>query len=212
MLLCLGENSYTAEKTKALTLKMINMDITSTSTYKWCLMATQDLGQFDIEMTNVNVEWRGDSNNSSRAFLRCGQDANNAQIVNLTTTGCTIDVSNTTNTQGLFICAGVSGTFDLNDTDLITSGASIYTNLGSVQFDIDDDCDFNTNSGMPIAMIGDQPYSSFEKALEAANASTKDVTIKILANITLSDTIVINNTVNPSADGKSGKTPADRCL
>ena len=42
MLLRLGENKYANAPTKELTVKMLHMDITSTSTYKYCLMATQD--------------------------------------------------------------------------------------------------------------------------------------------------------------------------
>ena len=108
------------------------MNITSTSTYQWCLMGTQALGKFTVDMTNVNVEWTGDVSESQRAFLRCGKDANRPQKVNLTATGCTIDVSTTTNTKGMHICAGVSGVFELNNTGIITpEGVVAYTNNGS---------------------------------------------------------------------------------
>ena len=205
MLLCLGQDSYTEETTKALTVNMIDMDITSTSTYKWCLMSTQDLGQFDINMTNVDVDWNGDNTDTSeRAFLRCGKNADNAQTVNFTATGCTIDVSDTTKTQGMYICAGVEGTFTLNDTDIITPGAAVYTNKGSVEFAEDEDCIFTRIYKVATA---DELIATLVEGKDAkANAVAEDVIIRLLADIELTSSITINNVngKNITIDGANG--------
>ena len=170
MLLRMGEDKYDAGTERTLGVTLENMNITSTSTYKWCLMATQALGQFDIEMTNVDVDWNGDSNNTARAFLRSGKDAQNPQTVNLTATGCTVDVADTTNTQGMYICAGVSGAFDLVGTDIVipATATAKYTKSSSATATItsDADCAFTrvykvANGGeFTTALINEAPTSA----------------------------------------------------
>ena len=110
ILLCLGYN-FSEKQDRDLIVDLENMNIVSTSTYEWCLMGVQEKGEFTINMTNVNVDWNGDHTvRPARAFLRCGDGKNN-QTVNLTTTGCTINVADAAKTQGMNILAKVSGKF-----------------------------------------------------------------------------------------------------
>lgn len=57
-----------------------------------------------------------------------------------------------------------------------------------------------------VAQIGEQNFATFAAALDVANDSTEDVTIKLLADVELTNSIVINNTngKNITIDGANG--------
>lgn len=57
-----------------------------------------------------------------------------------------------------------------------------------------------------VAQIGEQGYATFAEALDVANDSTEAVTIKLLADVELTNSIVINNAnnVDITIDGTNG--------
>ena len=208
MLLRIGADGETPTEDN-LTVNLTNIDITSTGTYKYCLIGTQGPQTFNVNMTDVTVDWNGqyaDSNGNgyaSRAFARCG-GSTKGQTLNLTMTDCVINVVDAAPTQGLYIHTTVTGgTVNLYNTDIITLNSNTYTNkVTDVTINADENSSFETDGGAQ-AKIGDTSYSSFAKAVEAANASEEDVTIQLLRDVVIDvptndDAVEINN-----ANGKN---------
>ena len=148
MLMRIGQNRDTDNSTEKLTVNLNNVDIKSTGTYKYCLVGTQDYKTFNVNMTDVNVDWDKAETYSGSAFLRVGGGTDYAQTLNLTMTDCLVDVSGAGKTQGFYMVKKTEGAIDLNNTTIITAGSNIYTNSGKIKIDADAECEFSTNGGI----------------------------------------------------------------
>ena len=203
MLLRIGANGSTAT-TDALTVNLTNVDITSASTYKYCLIGIQGPQTFNVNMTDVIVDWNGvsaDSSVATRACVRCSASVMGQKLY-LTMNDSVIDVVAATDktTLGVYIAKQASsGEVNLYNTDIYTLVANTYTNAATaVTINADEYCTFTVEDDLQ-AKIGDTSYSTFAKAVEAANISEEDVTIQLLRDVTIEvptndDAVEINNT------------------
>ena len=179
------------EKTYAgtLTVNLNNLDIESTSTRKSGVIeaafATMDL---DLNMTNVDLVWNTNTS-IEKGVITAGAAADTT--LDLTMTDCNIDTSNAAGAYGVYVESVVQGNLVLNGNTTITSNKeAVY----------DQNMKFTRNATTALSkvpatqiQIGNVIYNELSEAVEDANKSQEDVTIKFLTDVTYGTNITINN-------------------
>lgn len=181
-----------------------NVDINANNpevTYRYGIIAAEGVGVSDattLNMTDVRVLLGGiDSKDDNQAIIRTGNDgAGNEKKVNINLVNCTLDASLTTGKKAIAVMSTTEAQVNARDTRFKTNNQiPIYDNSGNAKI-VKTRCVMDvTDSGWDsvVATIGTTKYTTFEDVRLAANQSTKDVTIEMLNDVTLTKETIFEN-------------------
>ncbi len=192
-------------KTTDATLNLSNMTIDATmpsaTGYNWCII-NMDVNNADIglNMTDVTVDMKvgAKSGNFGKAIIRTGNE-NQTKEVDINLTRTTLNATQAPERNGISVMKGTTANITMVDSTIGIHSQTYVDNDSKTQYvwPINDYSGKATVSmrGTSVgniadtdgkqAAIGDTFYATFSEALKAANSSDKDVTIRVLTDVSV---------------------------
>ncbi len=176
-------SSSTSDITQTMAVNLKDVTMESESTNEYSIINAVQLTNLDITLDHVTLNWKTESSaNNARAAIRYGNEGQE-KTVNLVIKNESI--LNMSEAVGSGIVYATTG-FNAN-TAIAVLDSEIIPYAGQYAY--------KGNSGdfQAVAYTAGRAYMALDAAVSAANASEEDVTIELLKDVEVSDSLTIKN-------------------
>ena len=186
----IGKKKNTELSEDLVTVNLTNLDIYSSSTHAYTLIHTNESQKIDLNLSKVKLVWDTEKGGIKGGAIMASVSGLKQEL-NLTLKDCTIDVTKANGAKGIQAENEASGNINLYNTVIKTMKTEAVENDKMV-LSIDTATAFHNGTANEVT-IGTVTYNTLEEAMLDANTSATDVTITMLRDMEIYESIVINN-------------------